>query len=243
MENKNNILEVRNLNVSYTNRNKKIKHVLKNISFNLEKGEILGLAGESGSGKSTIAKAILGMTPKDSGKIEMNIKRAGMIFQDPFSSLNPAWKVGKLLEEPLLLSGIKNSRKRREKVYDIIKCAELDEALLDRKPEELSGGQRQRVSIAMALVSDADFLIADEPVSALDVTIQSQIVDLLIRLRDERNLSILFISHDLRTMYNICDRIMIMHDGVICESGEPKTLYRAPQDEYTKKLLSGAGIM
>lgn len=242
------ILEVSNLSVSYRERRKtpfekkKNIQVLKDLTFSMERGEILGLVGESGSGKTTLARAILGMIPYE-GKITKRITSPQMVFQDPYGSLNPAKKVGWILEEPLRLRGITDARKRREKVISMLKRVGLDEKLTDRYPRQLSGGQRQRVCIAGALMLEPGLLIADEPVSALDVTIQAQILELFERIHSEMNLSLLFISHDLRVVYQMCDRVLIMKSGQIVESGTVEEVYFHHRHEYTGSLLSAAGIV
>lgn len=239
-----NILAVSNINVSY----KKKAEVLKNISFEMKWGEILGLVGESGCGKSTLAKAILNILKPESGEIVYHsvyperIFRPQMVFQDPYSSLNPAKKVGWILEEPLRLKGGIPKEKRRQMVYEMLRKTGLDESFAERYPSQLSGGQRQRIAIAGALMLEPELLIADEPVSALDVTIQAQVVELLMKLHRDMNLSVLFISHDLRIVYQICDRVIIMNHGEIVESGTVDEVYFSPQHEYTKTLLYAAGI-
>ena len=180
--------------------------VLHDVTFDVRHGEILGLVGESGTGKSTLSRAILGMIKPDQGSITHYTKRPQMIFQDPYSSLNPAYTVEWILEEPLRIYGKYDGPERKRRVRDMLKRVELPEEVLAAKPSELSGGQRQRVSIATALIQRPRFLIADEPVSALDVTIQAQILKLLRQLRDELDLSYLFISHDLNVVYQLCDR-------------------------------------
>lgn len=239
-----NILAVSNINVSY----KKKAEVLKNISFEMKRGEILGLVGESGCGKSTLAKAILNILKPESGEIVYDSVypertfRPQMVFQDPYSSLNPAKKVGWILEEPLRLKGGIPKEKRRQMVYEMLRKTGLDESFAERYPSQLSGGQRQRIAIAGALMLEPELLIADEPVSALDVTIQAQVVELLMKLHRDMNLSVLFISHDLRIVYQICDRVIIMNHGEIVESGTVDEVYFSPQHEYTKTLLYAAGI-
>lgn len=237
-----NILEISSLNVYY---NKK-QHVLKDISFSMKKGEILGLVGESGCGKTTLAKAILGMQRHYDGSISLDCPNPQMVFQDPYSSLNPSKKIGWILEEPMRMKKGKDRpshMQRREKVEEMLEKVGLDAKIKEHYPSELSGGQRQRIAIAAALLCDTDFLIADEPVSALDVTIQSQIIRLLLKLHREMGLSILFISHDLRVVYQMCDRVMIMRGGVILEKGYVDDIYKNPQSSYTKLLLEAANII
>lgn len=235
------ILRVSDLSVSFYQK-KTEKEVLKRVSMHMNAGEILGLAGESGCGKSTLAKAIVGLVTPKEGEIFCPGKKPQMIFQDPYSSLNPAKNVSWLMQEPLKLNTEDDRITREKKVLEMMELVGLEENLLVRKPGELSGGQRQRVCIGMALMQNPEILIADEPVSALDVTIQAQVLALLKKIQNEKKLSILFISHDLRTMYHFCDRIMIMKNGKIEEEGEPSALYRSPQTAYTKLLLESAGI-
>ena len=221
---------------------RKRNEVLKDLSFTMERGEVLGPVGESGCGKSTLAKAILGLLKPDSGTVTVSGNRLQMVFQDPYGSLNPAKKIGWIMEEPLRIQGKLSGKERRQKVLEMLKKVGLDEIIADRYPNQLSGGQRQRVCIGEALMTNPGLLVADEAVSALDVTIQAQILELLEQLKEEMGLSILFISHDMRVVYQLCDRVMIMKDGTIVESGDVDTVYFSPQHEYTKELLEAAGI-
>jgi len=238
------VLEVKNLSVEYQDSTlfgkKTTFKALDNVSFHLNKGEILGLVGESGCGKSTLSKAILGMldTAKVSGEIIHYTKRPQMVFQDPYGSLNPAKTIGWILEEPLRIFGKYDAAERKRRVLDMLEKVGLDKDYVNRKPKELSGGQRQRVSIATALIQRPRLILADEPVSALDVTIQAQILDLLWDLKEDLDLSYLFISHDLNVIYSICDRVMVMEKGKIIEQGTVDQVYNHPQHEYTKKLIN-----
>ncbi|MBQ6787938.1 MAG: ABC transporter ATP-binding protein [Lachnospiraceae bacterium] len=243
----NHILEVKNLNVYYTDKGSLFKkktqkkHALKDVSFFMEEGEILGLVGESGCGKTSLAKAILGMQKEMEGKIILHCKNPQMVFQDPYSSLNPAKRIGWILEEPLRIKKI-SKEERQKRVDEMLEKVGLDLKCKEHYPNELSGGQRQRVAIAAALLCDTKFLIADEPVSALDVTIQAQIIRLLLKLHKEMGISILFISHDLRVVYQMCDRVMIMESGEILEQGSVEEVYENPQSDYTKLLLEAANL-
>lgn len=238
------VLEVRNLSVEYQDSGlfgkKTTFKALDDVSFHVNKGEILGLVGESGCGKSTLSKAVLGMldTAKVTGDMIHHTKRPQMVFQDPYGSLNPAKTIGWILEEPLRVFGKYDAAERKRRVLDMLEKVGLERDYAHRKPGELSGGQRQRVSIATALIQRPRFIIADEPVSALDVTIQAQILDLLWDLKEELDLSYLFISHDLNVIYSICDRVMVMEKGRIIEQGSVEEVYNDPKQDYTKKLVN-----
>ena len=216
------------------------QEVLHDVTFDVRYGEILGLVGESGTGKSTLAKTILGIVKPEAGQVIHYTKRPQMIFQDPYSSLNPAYTVEWILEEPLRIYGKYDRAERQRRVRDMLERVELPEECLTARPAELSGGQRQRVSIATALIQRPKFLIADEPVSALDVTIQAQILKLLKNLRDELELSYLFISHDLNVVYQLCDRVLVMKAGRVVEQGTVDEIFDHPREDYTKQLLAAA---
>lgn len=232
------ILEVKHVSASYKDE-KEEKQVLKDISLEVREDEILGLVGESGCGKSTLSKVILGFVKPDAGEICHYTKMPQMIFQDSFSSLNPSKRISWILEEPLRMQKIPKEE-RKQKVLEMAEKVGLSSEHLKRYPRELSGGQRQRVSIAAALIQGAKFIIADEPVSALDVTIQRQIMELIVQLQEEMKLSVLFISHDLNVIYQMCDRVLVMKDGQILEEGETEELFENPKTEYTKELLLAA---
>ena len=234
------VLSVRHLTCGYRAGRSARQEVLHDVTFDVHSGEILGLVGESGTGKSTLAKSIFGMVTPDSGEIVHFTRRSQMIFQDPYSSLNPAYTVAWTLEEPLRIFGRYDREERRRRVRDILARVELPEECLTARPHELSGGQRQRVSIAAALIQRPKFLIADEPVSALDVTIQAQILKLLRQLRDELDLSYLFISHDLNVVYQLCDRVLVMKQGRVIETGTVDEIFDHPKEEYTRQLLAAA---
>ena len=201
------IVKAEDLSIYYKEGRKK-HFVIENLSFEIQKGEILGLVGRSGLGKTTISKTILGIHKHYTGTLENHAKHSQMIFQDPFSSLNPSKTIGWILEEPLKIRENLSAEERRKKVVQMLEKVGLGEEFLNRKPSALSGGQRQRVSIALSVISGADFIIADEPVSALDVTIQAQVLELLLGLQKEYGLSMLFISHDIHVIEKMCDRIL-----------------------------------
>ncbi len=238
------VLEVKDLCAWYREadaRGRRVRHdVLFNVSFALRRGEILGLVGESGTGKTTLVRNILGLVDTHTGEIVHYTKRPQMIFQDPLSSLNPARTVGWILEEPLRIYGKYDAPERRRRVAEIVELVGLPADCVERRPRELSGGQRQRVSIGVALIQKPSLIIADEPVSALDVTIQRQILELMRGLRDEYKLSFLFISHDLNVVYQLCDRVMVMNRGRIVEQNTVAELFAHPQEEYTRQLLAAA---
>ena len=233
------ILRIEHLN-SWYGIGKERKQVLKDVSLTLREGEVLGIVGESGSGKSTLAKCILGLNKDITGTMEINTVRPQMVFQDPYGSLNPMKTVGWILEESLRAIGVKDKAERRRRVLEMLKLVSLGEEHYDRRPSQLSGGQRQRVAIAGALIQGSKLIILDEPVSALDVTLQAQILQLLADLREELGLSYLFISHDLAVVYQLCDRVAVLYHGEIVEQGEVDTVYDHPQQEYTKKLLAAS---
>ena len=240
------ILEVRNLSSWYSEggglpwKKEDRQQVLRDVSFEIYPGEILGLVGESGSGKTTLCRAILGMLKEWDGEIVHRTQRPQMVFQDPFSSLNPAHTIGWILEEPLRVQGTLNPQQRRAAVLEILEQVGLGEEYYSRKPSELSGGQRQRVSIASAVITRPGLIIADEPVSALDVTIQAQILQLLVELKKKYGLSYLFISHDLNVVYQICNRVLVMRQGEIVEQGRVEEIFENPWHPYTKQLLEAS---
>ena len=240
------ILEVRNLSSWYSEgrslpwKKEDRQQVLRDVSFDIYPGEIVGLVGESGSGKTTLCRAILGMLKEWDGEILHRTQRPQMVFQDPFSSLNPAHTIGWILEEPLRVQGKLTKPQRKAAVLEILEQVGLGAEYYDRKPSELSGGQRQRVSIAAAVITRPGLIVADEPVSALDVTIQAQILELLVDLKKKYNLSYLFISHDLNVVYQICSRVLVMRQGQILEQGSVEEIFENPQHPYTKQLLEAS---
>lgn len=248
-----NILEVNDLSVYYNDSGnklfKKTKHAaVHNVTFNIKRGECMGLVGESGCGKTTLAKAILGVNKDITGSVSLKTLNPQLVFQDPYSSLNPSKTIGWQLEEPLRAIGLMDSTRkcskeeRRKRVNLILEKVGLSSEYYDRKPNELSGGQRQRVSIAQALITEPEFIIADEPVSALDVTIQAQVMELLRTLIRELNISMLFISHDINVVGSISDHILVMRKGEAVEVGEASKVLDNPEHEYTKELMRSAGL-
>ena len=237
------LLEVNHLNVYYKERHghgKTVRRqVLHDVSFTVEEGEILGLVGESGCGKTTLSRAILGINKEWDGEIKLHGGKPRMVFQDPAASLNPAKTIGWIMEEPLRNAGVEKAERRRL-AEEMLCRVGLDESYYNRRPTELSGGQRQRVGIGVAIIGSPKFVIADEPVSALDVTIQAQILKLLMELKKDLGLSYLFISHDMDVVWQICDKVMVMKDGRVVEYGTREAVFDHPQHPYTKKLLSAA---
>ena len=225
---------------SWYGRGKERKQVLRDVSLTLNSGEVLGIVGESGSGKSTLAKCVLGMVTDIEGELTVNSTRPQMVFQDPYGSLNPAKTVGWILEEPLRAAGVRDRAQRRKRVAEFLPLVGLEEEHLSRRPAQLSGGQRQRVAIAAALIQGSKLIVLDEPVSALDVTLQAQILRLLADLKERLGLSYLFISHDLAVVYQLCDRVAVMTGGEIVEQGTVDEIYDHPKHEYTKKLLEAS---
>ena len=233
-----------------------VVHAVDGVSFTLGRGEILGLVGESGSGKSTVANCVLRLTEPTGGNIRVNgtddithlsrrqmrplRRELHMVFQDPYSSLNPRMTVGDIVGEPVRLHGIAKGRALDARVEAIIDTVGLRAELRYRYPHELSGGQRQRVGLARALVLRPSVLVADEPVSALDVSVQASILNLLRDLQRDMGFSCLFITHDLATVEFLCDRVAVMYLGQIVESASRADLFRSPQHPYTQALLSAA---
>lgn len=248
------IIDIKNLIVSYKNLEKRPQNILpavNKVTFHINKGEIYALAGESGCGKSTIAKSIMKLVNPNQGEILFNnenihnIKKGyatkvQMVFQNPYSSLNPKMKIKEILEEPLLINTKNSKDKNTTLIKEIIEDVGLEENSLKLYPHQFSGGQRQRIAIARSLILKPEFLIADEPVSALDASIQAQIINLLKDLKKKHHLTILFISHDLNVVRYIADRIGIMYKGELLEEGETYTIFKKPQTDYTRMLLSSS---
>ena len=252
------LLKIKNLSVEYKSQRgilgeKETIHAVNNLSLDIKKGEILAVAGESGCGKSTLAKAIILLEAASNGEIIFdgkNIlqmqkaelkefrKRAQMVFQNTYASLNPKMKIFDTLKEPLKINTNLTDEEIREKVEEIICKVGLDKDCLNLYPHEFSGGQRQRIAIARALILNPEFILADEPVSALDVSIQAQIINLLKDLKDDYNLTFLFISHDLSVIKYLSDRVAIMYLGEIVELGKTDEIFFTPEHPYTKALLS-----
>jgi ABC-type oligopeptide transport system ATPase subunit len=223
------------------------------VSFEIAEGETFGLVGESGSGKTTTGRCILRLVEPTSGDVRfrgenvLGFSRARMrqarremqiVFQDPYSSLNPRMRVGAIVEEPLVIHRIGSRDERRARVHELFELVGLDPAQLDRYPRQFSGGQRQRIGLARALALNPSFVIADEPVSALDVSVQAQVVNLLMELQQRLKLTYLFIAHDLRLVQHICSRVAVMYRGRIVEMGPTESLFAAPAHPYTRALLS-----
>lgn len=230
------LLEVKNLRVSYARR-----EVVKGVSFSLTKGEIFGIVGESGSGKSTIARALVGLARERSGEIKMAAGSVQMIFQDAVGSLNPRMTVKETLAEALRHSRAASRLPREEvsgRINRLIDLVGLSSAVLGQYPREMSGGQCQRVSVARALATNPEVLIADEPVSALDVSVQARVLNLLRDLRRQMSLSIILIAHDLAVVKNVCDRIAVMEKGLFVESGPAEEVFASPKSAYTRGLLT-----
>lgn len=236
------VVRVENFSVFYEEkgaafRAKTKKEVVKRVSFELYAGEIVGIVGESGCGKSTLAKALAGLNPLVMGNFSIDCKQPQMVFQDPYGSLNSAKTIGWLLTEPLRLHHVGTKKKQREAACTMLEKVGLSKEYYDRYPGTLSGGQRQRVAIAMAIMLKREFILLDEPVSALDVTVQEQILVLLVKLQKEFGLTYLFISHDMNVIHRICDRVFVMYHGEIVESGMTHKVFEKPEHPYTRELL------
>ena len=252
------LLEVRHLVKHFTRKQglfakPSLVRAVDNVSFTIDEGEMFGLVGESGSGKSTTGRCILRLVEPTSGEVRfrgenvlsfsstrMRQARRDMqiVFQDPYSSLNPRMRVGEIVEEPLVIHSLGSRSERRARAAELFDLVGLEPDHLQRYPHEFSGGQRQRIGIARALALNPALIIADEAVSALDVSIQAQVVKLLLDLQQRLKLTYLFIAHDLRLVENICSRVAVMYLGKIVEMGETRALFEKPTHPYTRALLS-----
>ena len=253
------LLEAKGLYKTYTQtsgffvKKQRIIKALNNVSLSIKKGETLAIVGESGSGKSTLARCLLQLLSLDQGELFFKGKNLNsldvegkkylkrhiqMVFQDPYASLNPRMKISEILEEGLLIHDLGDKILRDKKMRDMIKKVGLEVSDLNKYPHQFSGGQRQRIGIARALIVEPELVICDEPVSALDVSIQAQILLLLKDLQKELGLSYLFISHDLRVVRHMADSIAVMHQGKIVEQGSIKGIYEKPKANYTRELLN-----
>lgn len=253
------LLEVQNLKTYFPIHRGLLQRVVghvqavDDVSFQLEEGETLGLVGESGCGKTTTGRSILRLVEPTAGSVRFNGKEVltahgddlkqlrrdmQIVFQDPFGSMNPRMTIRSIIEEGLIVQGLGDAKEREERVQTVIRQVGLEPSCLNRYPHEFSGGQRQRVCIARALVLQPKFLVLDEPISALDVSIQSQIINLLVKLREEHHLTYLFISHDLSVVKYLSDRVAVMYLGQIIEMARSADLYAHPAHPYTQALLS-----
>ncbi len=250
-------LDVRDLVVEYHRAGKKPFRAVDGVSFDVHRGEIVGLVGESGSGKSTIGRALLGLIPSESGEVRVldqdllgirgaQLKslrrRIGVIFQDPAASLNPRFPIGDVIAEPLSVHKEGSAKEREARVHELLDAVHLPRTVYNRYPHELSGGQRQRVSIARALALSPDLLIADEPTSALDVSVQASVLAMFTELQREFGFACLFISHDLAVIDSLAHRVVVMQFGKIVEKGTREEVLLDPREEYTRRLLAAAPV-
>jgi ABC-type oligopeptide transport system ATPase subunit len=256
------LLDVRHLTKEFDERRgflgpRRSTRAVHDVTFTIDEGQTFGLVGESGSGKTTTGRCILRLIEPTSGEVwfrgtdvlkysrqELRLARRHMqiVFQDPYSSLNPRMRARQIVEEPLIIHRQGTSAERRDRVAELFRLVGLDPAHLERYPHQFSGGQRQRIGLARALALNPSLIIADEPVSALDVSIQAQVVNLLMDLQDRLKLTYLFIAHDLRLVEHICVRVAIMYRGRIVELGPTAELFTAPQHPYTRALLSAVPV-
>ena len=248
------LIEVEGLSKYYSLAGNQLHRAVDRVSFSIPQGQVVGLVGESGCGKSTLGKLLVGLTEKTDGGVSYDgellpscygsgdFKRYGphmqMVFQDPYSTLNPRWTVEQILVEPLLLQGNVASKQRRRRVIEWLNRVSLSAAMLRRFPHELSGGQRQRLGIARALITEPQFVVCDEPVSALDVSVQAQILNLLADLQRSMGLTLLFISHDLAVVRYLADQVLVMQQGKIVERGSVDEVFAQPKHQHTKNLLT-----
>ena len=256
------LLEVRHLVKEFGRRGGLLRkgsvvRAVNDVSFAIDEGETFGLVGESGSGKTTTGRCILRLIEPTSGEVRFNgedvlsfsrsrMRRARrdmqIVFQDPYSSLNPRMRVGAIVEEPLIIHRIGSKPERRARVAELFELVGLDPAQLSRYPHQFSGGQRQRIGLARSLALNPSLVIADEPVSALDVSVQAQVINLLMDLQERLKLTYLFIAHDLRLVRHICSRVAVMYLGRIVEIGPTEQLFEAPAHPYTRALLSAIPV-
>lgn len=252
------LLEVKDLKKYYPDGRKTTVRAVDGISFSLKKNETLGLVGESGCGKSTAGRAILRLVEPTSGEVvykgknllrlppaEMRSlrKEVQIIFQDPYASLNPKMTIGRILEEPFRIHNVGSKAERKEKAVELLRRVGLSSDHIDRYPHEFSGGQRQRIGIARAVALHPEFIVADEPVSALDVSVRAQILNLLRDLQDTLGISYLFISHDMGVVEYFCDRVAVMYLGRFVELADRASLYTSPRHPYTQALLAAIPTM
>ena len=249
------LIEMKNLKKYFPMKQKQVLKAVDNVTMDIHKGEILSLVGESGSGKTTLGRTVsrlyhktngdilFGGKPVEKYSIKEFTKKVQMIFQDPQASLNPRMTVGDIIAEGIDIHKLAKTKKERmEKVYSLLEIVGLNREHANRFPHEFSGGQRQRIGIARALAVDPEVLVCDEPISALDVSIQAQVVNLLKDLQKERNLTLLFIAHDLSMVKYISDRVAVMYRGKVVELGTPEEVYNNPIHSYTKSLISAVPI-
>ncbi len=250
------LLDIEGLRVSY-GRGRNRREVVHGVDLYVRAGETLGLVGESGSGKTTVGRALLGMTPISGGTLQVAGHQVGgripkaqrramakdvqVIFQDPYRSLNPALTIGSTLSEPLVAQGVPR-RNARARIAELLRKVNLTDDAASRRPYEFSGGQRQRIAIARALALDPKLIVCDEPVSALDLTTQALILDLLMDIQKQTNVGLLFISHDLAVVRHISHRVAVMYRGDIVEQGDTRLVTESPVDDYTKRLLLASPI-
>jgi peptide/nickel transport system ATP-binding protein len=245
------VVAARNLVKAFTGQDKVSRTAVADVSFELFAGETLGIVGESGSGKTTTARIVVGLQEPDAGSVLLRgrewaaldpaqrraeRKRVQYVYQDPLSSFDPRYTVERVIAEALRVAGARGAA-GRERMSRLLELVALDDSFRGRRPIELSGGQRQRVAIARALATDPEVLVLDEPVSALDVSVQARILDLLAGLQERLGVAYLFISHDLGVIHHMCDRVLVMKDGVVVESGDVEDVFRNPRQEYTRTLL------
>lgn len=231
------MITCRNVNKHFAGKHGVIKAV-DGVTLEINKGEAMGLVGESASGKTTLGKIILGIVKPDSGEVAIGTERPQVIFQDPYNSLDPKMKVGDIIGEGLIVGGRYGSGEISRRIEEVSGLVKLDRSALKKYPNEFSGGERQRIAIARAVITEPEFIVCDEPVSSLDMTIQLGILNLLKDIRKKFSMTYLFISHDLRAVKFICNRVAVMKEGRIVEEGLTDQIYHSPSHPYTKSLIS-----